>query len=113
MGFLAGKRILICGLLSNRSIAYGVAKAMHREGASLAFTYQSERFIERITKFAAEFGEIRKFPNPYAFFASECAHRDNSPYQPAACFGLYILLNHFFPLIFTNLIIYLNITSKS
>ena len=56
MGFLAGKRILITGLLSNRSIAYGIAKACHREGAQLAFTYQSERFQERIQKFAAEFG---------------------------------------------------------
>jgi len=62
MGFLAGKRILICGLLSNRSIAYGVAKAMHREGASLAFTYQNERFEERIKKFAAEFGSDLIFP---------------------------------------------------
>ncbi|MDX9996180.1 MAG: SDR family oxidoreductase, partial [Rhodocyclaceae bacterium] len=56
MGFLAGKRILITGLLSNRSIAYGIAKACHREGAQLAFTYQNERFQERIAKFAAEFG---------------------------------------------------------
>lgn len=56
MGFLAGKRILICGLLSNRSIAYGVAKAMHREGAELAFTYQNERFLERVTEMAHEFG---------------------------------------------------------
>ena len=55
MGFLAGKRILITGLLSNRSIAYGIAKAMHREGAELAFTYQSERFKERLGKFAEEF----------------------------------------------------------
>jgi enoyl-[acyl-carrier protein] reductase I len=55
MGFLAGKRILITGLLSNRSIAYGIAKACHREGAQLAFTYQNERFQERILKFAAEF----------------------------------------------------------
>jgi enoyl-[acyl-carrier protein] reductase I len=47
MGFLAGKRILITGLLSNRSIAYGIAKACHREGAQLAFTYQNERFRER------------------------------------------------------------------
>ena len=52
MGFLAGKRILITGLLSNRSIAYGIAKACHREGAQLAFTYQNERFQERIQKFA-------------------------------------------------------------
>ncbi|ANQ84736.1 enoyl-ACP reductase FabI [Azoarcus olearius] len=55
MGFLAGKRILITGLLSNRSIAYGIAKAMHREGAQLAFTYQNERFQERVAKMAADF----------------------------------------------------------
>jgi enoyl-[acyl-carrier protein] reductase I len=55
MGFLAGKRILITGLLSNRSIAYGIAKAMHREGAELAFTYQNERFEERVAKMAADF----------------------------------------------------------
>ncbi len=62
MGFLAGKRILITGLLSNRSIAYGIAKAMHREGAELAFTYQNERFEERVGKFAAEFGSTLAFP---------------------------------------------------
>jgi enoyl-[acyl-carrier protein] reductase I len=56
MGFLAGKRILITGLLSNRSIAYGIARACHREGAQLAFTYQNERFLDRINKFASEFG---------------------------------------------------------
>ena len=55
MGFLAGKRLLITGLLSNRSIAYGVAKACHREGAELAFSYVGERFKDRITEFAAEF----------------------------------------------------------
>jgi enoyl-[acyl-carrier protein] reductase I len=55
MGFLAGKRILITGLLSNRSIAYGIAKACHREGAELAFTYQNERFADRLGKFAEEF----------------------------------------------------------
>ncbi len=56
MAFLQGKRILITGLLSNRSIAYGIAKACHREGAELAFTYVGERFKDRITEFAAEFG---------------------------------------------------------
>ena len=56
MAFLQGKQILITGLLSNRSIAYGIARACHREGASLAFTYVGERFRERITEFAAEFG---------------------------------------------------------
>ncbi|MEN9543920.1 MAG: hypothetical protein RLZZ598_753 [Pseudomonadota bacterium] len=55
MGFLAGKRLLITGLLSNRSIAYGIARACHREGAELAFSYVGERFKERITEFAAEF----------------------------------------------------------
>ncbi|TDP74641.1 enoyl-ACP reductase FabI [Roseateles toxinivorans] len=56
MGFLAGKRLLITGVLNNRSIAYGIAKACHREGAELAFSYQGERFKDRITEFAAEFG---------------------------------------------------------
>ncbi len=55
MGFLAGKRLLITGVISNRSIAYGIAKACHREGAELAFSYQGERFKDRITEFAAEF----------------------------------------------------------
>jgi len=62
MGFLAGKKILITGLLSNRSIAYGIAKAMHREGAELAFTFQSERFQERVTKLASEFDSSLVFP---------------------------------------------------
>ncbi|MBS0354152.1 MAG: enoyl-ACP reductase FabI [Proteobacteria bacterium] len=62
MGFLAGKRILITGLLSNRSISYGIAKAMHREGAELAFTYQNERFVERVSKMAAEFGSSLVYP---------------------------------------------------
>jgi len=56
MGFLTGKRALIVGLLSNRSIAYGIAQAMKREGAELAFTYQIEKFQDRVTKLAAEFG---------------------------------------------------------
>ena len=50
MGFLTGKKVLIVGLLSNKSIAYGIAETMHREGAELAFTYQNERFKERIEK---------------------------------------------------------------
>ncbi|MGA0610720.1 enoyl-ACP reductase FabI [Caldimonas sp. KR1-144] len=55
MGFLAGKRFLITGLLSNRSIAYGIARACRREGAELAFSYVGERFKDRISEFAAEF----------------------------------------------------------
>lgn len=62
MGFLAGKRLLITGLLSNRSIAYGIAKACHREGAELAFSYVGERFRDRITDFAAEFDSKLVFP---------------------------------------------------
>jgi enoyl-[acyl-carrier protein] reductase I len=62
MGFLTGKKILITGMMSNRSIAYGIAKAMHREGAVLAFTYQNERFEERIRKLAAEFDSDLAFP---------------------------------------------------
>ena len=62
MGFLAGKRLLITGLLSNRSIAYGIARACHREGAELAFSYVGDRFRDRITGFAAEFGSSLVFP---------------------------------------------------
>jgi len=55
MGFLAGKKLLITGVLSNRSIAYGVAKACRAQGADLAFSYVGERFKERITEFASDF----------------------------------------------------------
>ncbi len=54
MGFLQGKRALIVGLASNRSIAWGIAQTMHREGAELAFTYQNERLEGRVAKMAAE-----------------------------------------------------------
>ena len=56
MGFLASKRILITGMISTRSIAYGIAQAMHREGAELAFTYQGERVRGRVEEMAKEFG---------------------------------------------------------
>ena len=62
MGFLAGKRILITGLLSNRSIAYGIAKSCREQGADLAFTYQNDRFKDRVTDMAAEFGSSLVFP---------------------------------------------------
>ena len=61
MGFLAGKKFLITGVLSNRSIAYGIAKACHAQGAELAFSYVGERFKQRITDFAAEFGSSLVF----------------------------------------------------
>lgn len=56
MGFLANKRALIIGLASNRSIAWGIAQAMRREGAELAFTYQTEKLRERVEKMATECG---------------------------------------------------------
>lgn len=54
MGFLKGKRALISGVASKRSIAWGIAQSMHREGAELAFTYQGERLKDRVVGFAAE-----------------------------------------------------------
>jgi enoyl-[acyl-carrier protein] reductase I len=62
MGLLAGKRVLVTGLLSNRSIAYGIARVASREGAELAFTYQNDRFKGRVVDMAAEFGSTLAFP---------------------------------------------------
>jgi len=61
MGLLEGKRLLVTGVLSNRSIAYGIARACRREGAELAFSYQGERFKDRVGEFAAEFGSALVF----------------------------------------------------
>lgn len=55
MGFLFGKRILVTGVASHRSIAYGIAQAMHREGAELAFTYQNAKLKSRVNDFASDF----------------------------------------------------------
>jgi enoyl-[acyl-carrier protein] reductase I len=62
MGFLADKKILITGVLSNRSIAYGVARACRREGATLAFTYVNDDLKPRVEKLAAEFGPCPVLP---------------------------------------------------
>ena len=56
MGILSGKNVLIVGLASNRSIAWGIAEAMHREGAQLAFTYQNEKLQDRVEKLASDCG---------------------------------------------------------
>lgn len=56
MGFLAGKKAIIFGLASNRSIAHGIAQALHEQGAELAFTYQNDKLAERVKDMAAEFG---------------------------------------------------------
>jgi enoyl-[acyl-carrier protein] reductase I len=62
MAILTGRRILVTGLLSNRSIAYGVAKAARREGAELAFTYQNDRFKDRVEEMARELGSDIALP---------------------------------------------------
>lgn len=62
MGFLENKHALIVGVASNRSIAYGVAAAMHREGATLAFTYQGDKLRDRVVGFASEFGSELVLP---------------------------------------------------
>jgi enoyl-[acyl-carrier protein] reductase I len=62
MNLLAGKKLLITGVLSNRSIAYGVAKACQREGATLAFTYVNDDLKDRVTRLAAEFGTCPVLP---------------------------------------------------
>ncbi len=67
MGFLAGKRALVVGLATERSIAYGIASAMHREGAELAFTYQGDRLKQRVIDMAQEFGSSIVLPMDVAF----------------------------------------------
>ena len=62
MALLSGKKILVTGVLSNRSIAYGVAKVARREGAELALTYQNERFKDRVTDMAKELGSSIALP---------------------------------------------------
>jgi enoyl-[acyl-carrier protein] reductase I len=83
MGFLAGKRAVIVGLASNRSIAWGIAQAMRREGAELAFGYQNDKLKDRVAGMAAQLG--RDFTLPLdvsedaqidAFFAGLTARWD-------------------------------------
>jgi enoyl-[acyl-carrier protein] reductase I len=62
MGLLADRKLLITGVLSNRSIAYGVARACHREGASLAFTYVNDELKDRVVKLAGDFGNCPVLP---------------------------------------------------
>ena len=62
MGILDGKRAIIVGVASDKSIAWGIAKAMRREGAELAFTYQTERLRSRVEKFASECGSSIALP---------------------------------------------------
>jgi enoyl-[acyl-carrier protein] reductase I len=62
MALLTDRKILITGVLSARSIAYGVARACKREGATLAFTYASEELKDRVVKLAADFGPCPVLP---------------------------------------------------
>ena len=62
MGFMSGKRVLVVGLATERSIAHGIAGAMHREGAELAFTYQNDRLKDRVVSIAQELGSSLHWP---------------------------------------------------
>ncbi|NKB77452.1 MAG: SDR family oxidoreductase [Gammaproteobacteria bacterium] len=62
MGFLTGKKALIAGIASNRSIAWGIAQAMHEQGAELAFTYPNDKLKSRVEKLAAELGSSIVLP---------------------------------------------------
>ncbi len=62
MGFLTGKKALVIGVASKRSIAWGIAKSMHREGAEIALTYQNDRLRDRVVEFAAECDSELVFP---------------------------------------------------
>ncbi len=62
MGFMSGKRALIVGLASTRSIAWGIAQAFRREGAELALTYQNDKLKPRVEKMAAELGSSMTYP---------------------------------------------------
>jgi enoyl-[acyl-carrier protein] reductase I len=88
MPFLAGRKILVTGLLSNRSIAYGIAQAARREGAELAFTYQNERFKERVAEMAAELGSDIALPCDVASDAEIAALMDALKQRWGALDGL-------------------------
>jgi enoyl-[acyl-carrier protein] reductase I len=77
MGLLHGKRALIVGIASQRSIAWGIANAMHREGAQLAFTYQGEKLKRRVEEAAQAFGSNIVLPLDVAVDADIDAVVDN------------------------------------
>ena len=62
MGFLAGKKALVVGLATDRSIAWGIAQALRREGAELAFTYQNDRIKDRVVDLAGQLGSTLVMP---------------------------------------------------
>ena len=89
MGFMAGKRALIVGLASNRSIAWGIAQAFKREGAELAFTYQNDKLKPRVEGMAAELGSKMTYPldvasdDPPVVFLVSTYDRDDLPEEVA------------------------------
>lgn len=94
-GLLAGKRFLIAGIASKLSIAFGIAQALHREGAELAFTYPNDKLKKRVDDFAEQFGSTLVFPCDVAVDAEidhafaelakpiECT----TPSKPSQCFA--------------------------
>ena len=62
MGFMTGKKILVVGLASDRSIAWGIARAMHQQGAELAFSYQNDRLKDRVVELAGQLGSRLTMP---------------------------------------------------
>ena len=86
MGFLTGKKFLITGISSNRSIAYGIAKACAREGAELALSYNNERFKERVQGFADEFGagQVIKLDASLTALSTRSAGRPANPSAAAS-----------------------------
>ena len=88
MGFLEGKRGLIVGLASNRSIAWGIAQAMHREGATLAFTYQNEKLKDRVESLAPEVGSSLCLPCDVSSDEDETGN--DAAVEPDAAEPLYI-----------------------
>src|SRR5512134_1280363 len=62
MGFLAGRKALVVGLATDRSIAWGISQAMQREGAELAFTYQNDRIKDRVVELATALGSTLVMP---------------------------------------------------
>ena len=87
MGFLSGKRILVTGVASKLSIAYGIAQAMHREGAELAFTYQNDKLKGRVEEFAAQLGSDIVLQCDVAEDASKTDHEDCKGGKSPVLFG--------------------------
>ena len=89
MGFLQGKKILITGMISERSIAYGIAKACHEQGAELAFTYVVDKLEERVRKMAKELGSaLRPAKRWAAIFSTASAAKPSAwrtKCRPTAC----------------------------